>query len=172
MRAWLAVASIVLLLVTPVLAQNISINGGLSSGFVELKGKATDPPLSALNRCKFYANSASDALLVSCNGGAYRTILGTTATSCTEAADGTLTCNRFVSTDQDPTAANAIQLRENTVDRTCAANGVAGQLMLLDTLGTLNKWCWCNGNVELQCLPTPVPTATPTLTPTPTPTAT
>jgi hypothetical protein len=136
------------------------------------------PIVSETDACRLYVDATTDSLMASCNAGAYTYLVGGAATACAEDASGNITCNTFTSLNQDPTSANAIRVRQNTVTRTCANNGVAGQLTLLDKADALNQWCWCNGSVELSCLPTPVPTATltptptPTLTPTPTVTAT
>jgi len=73
---------------------------------------------------------------------------------------GTLTADTIVSPDQDDALPNRTRLFRNTVDRTCAANGVANQLTLVDTLGTGNRWCLCDGTTEWVCFGAAVPNCT------------
>ena len=81
-------------------------------------------------------------------------------------AIGTITAATFNSPDADTAQPNRLRVYRNTVDRTCAANGAANRLSLLDTSGTGNTWCFCDGTTQIMCLPSPTPTATATPTPT------
>ena len=114
------------------------------------------PAVSGTNNCRLYVDATSNSLMASCGTKAYTYLVGGSATTpCTQDINGNMTCNTFISVNQDPTAANAIRLRSNDsgTARTCATAGTADQLTIIDkAAGATETWCFCNGATELSCL--------------------
>ena len=165
-------------LAVPAYAQNASF-GTVKMKKAEFAQQGAAPSPSTANSCVWYMDATANAIMVSCNGGAFGVLSGSGSGTgqCQEDASGNLTCNAYVSTDKDATAANKISLYPNTTARTCAAQGVQSCLggtnagttctvdsvcpsgvcrrlaTILDVSGTAdtNKWCLCNGTTELVC---------------------
>ena len=174
----LLLAMLCLGLVVPAYAQNVSLSTVKMKKAVLVQQGAA-PAVSTANECVWYMDATTNAIMVSCNSGAFGVLSGSGSGTgqCQEDASGNLTCNAYVSTDKDATAANKISLYPNTTARTCAAQGVQSCLggtnagtactvdsvcpsgvcrrlaTILDVSGTAdtNKWCLCNGTTELVC---------------------
>lgn len=114
---------------------------------------AATAPTPQSDTCVFYMDKVSKVVKISCDGAAATNLLGTGTISCSDDGAGTLTCNNYASPDQDPGAVNFLSLFRNTVARTCAANGTANKLTLLDTIASPNRWCLCDGTTQLICFP-------------------
>lgn len=108
------------------------------------------------DRCTVWVDKTTLNMMVGCDENTATVLASASALGCTQSASGVLTCNSFISTDQNslsPVAANRWRVFDNDVDLTpnpsCADYGQAGTLTLLDVdESATDVYVICNGTTE------------------------
>lgn len=164
MRRVLAAVAVLLALATYAVAANDSLSTRVQqvlSAMFNTAGQlvtmtfwqSAQPAVSAAGTCVLYMDSTTKTLKASCDGASFG---GLGLASCTVDSLGNLTCNSFISSDQNGAGnANVLQVKGNAValspHANCANNCSAGSMCLIDTDETATlapKICF--GNTDLK----------------------
>ena len=117
------------------------------------------------DRCTVWMDRTTMNLMAGCDGATSTVVASGSALGCSVDASGNMTCNTFVSGDQNalsPVAANRFRVLDNDVDLTpnptCADYGQAHTLTLLDVdESATDVYVICNGTTEAIGIGSTVP---------------